>query len=221
MSGGGSTSYYSQGTLITQFPEAVNGEYGGNYYQVGMFDVFYSHDGFGGYSTSNGGPNYYSSGTSVGSYSYTSTDTIQDGGWGFPYVTSTAESYLFVDSMGVVYADGGTTNYTAEGTYIEQSPINGYYYYVGQYGSYYSSINPPNGMPTGNTSSGNVYYNIGGSDYAIGSYSCNVYHDGNGSTYDADCGYTYYEYGTYITNYDGYNYYCDGSGSYYTEPEPE
>ena len=219
MSGGGSTSYYSQGTLIIQSTEAVNGEYGGNYYQIGTIDVYYNHDGVGGYSTSNSSPSYYPSGTSVGSYSYTSTDTIQDDGWGYPYVTGTGESYLFVDSMGSVYADGGTSNYTAEGTYIGQSPTNGYYYYVGQNGSYYSSTNAPYGMPTGGTSSGDVFTSIGGTDYVIGSYSCNTYWDGNGSTYDADCGNSYYTYGQFITIYDGNIYYSDGTGGVYTEPQ--
>jgi hypothetical protein len=219
MSGGGSTSYYSQGTLINQLTEAVNGEYGGNYYQIGTIDVYYNHDGVGGYSTSNSSPSYYPYGTSVGSYSYTSTEYISDNGWNQAYTSSFGDSYLFSDGMGSVYADGGTGNYAAEGTYIGQNPYTGYYYYVGQYGSYVSSPYPPYGTPTGYTSSGDVYYNIGGTDYVIGSYSCNVYHDGNGSTYDADCGNSYYSYGTYITNYFGYNYYSDGNGGAYSEQE--
>lgn len=210
-------SYYLQGTSIVQLSENVVADYGGSYYAVGTRYVDYYHDGQGGYTISYGSNDYFPYGTSVGSHPYTSYETIQDNGWGYQYVSGTGNTYLFSYGDGSIYSDGGDGSYTAEGTYIGQNPYTNQYYYVGVNGSYYYSSNAPYGTPTGGTSSGDVYYNINGSDYVIGSYSCNTYWDGTGSTYDADCNYSYYTYGTYITTYDGYLYYSAGDGNVYTE----
>lgn len=226
MSGGGSTSYYSQGTLITQLTEAVNVEYGGNYYQIGTIDVYYSHDGFGWYSTSNSSPSYYPSGTSAGTtgprgLNTEVTDPVNN--FTFTYGYATVDEEIFSDGAGSMYVEQISIEYPTSGSLITHDEVNNVWYTHDGAGGWLRGPYAPYGTPTGGTESGNVevYIPDGGNDsYYIGSYwGCGVYWDGAGGTYTEGCSYSYNEAGTFIVNYNGYNYYCDGSGSYYSEPE--
>jgi hypothetical protein len=65
--------------------------------------------------------------------------------------------------------------------------------------------------------SGNYYVNVGGTDYASGYYYNELLSDGMGGISGGSGSSGYTSSGTYITNYDGYNWYHNGSGGTYTE----
>jgi len=131
------------------------------------------------------------------------------------------------------YYESSDNSYSSYGTYITSQTgitsyiniagtdyLNGSYdtvYYSDGVGSYYS--NNENGSYTSYgtlivgfnnqtevpSSSGNYFDNGTTNDY---------YHDGSGSSYTSTGG-SYYSYGEYIANIDGYNFYWDGNGGYY------
>lgn len=53
--------------------------------------------------------------------------------------------------------------------------------------------------------------------YSVGTTISDVQSDGTGGLYSIGGSTTYNSYGTFIANFGGNNYYCDGSGSYYSE----
>jgi hypothetical protein len=195
----------------------------GTDFHVGNTTREYRHDGYGGYTYSDGMPTYYYNGYSLGSFTVGVNTEI--GGNMYPI----GNSYYEVQSNGLgqaVYANA-YTSYFSYGTYV--ATYDGYNYYSDETGGTYTEpvpSYPENGTETGNTSSGTNYIDINGTQYENGSYSGTEYHDGIGGTYWS-YSYSYQSQGYVFTsswngtdeygNDLGYTYYySDGNGGYTT-----
>ena len=146
------------------------------------------------------------------------TGEIRHDGGGNLYLTSfttynttsvfyQSDTGAYYELEGVSYQVGNSTrsySHDGAGGYIFTDGNTSYYYqgYVVGSGSY------------------DINFSIGGSDYPIGSVSYEVHSDGIGGASFENGNTTYLEYGTYITQYEGYNYYSDGSGATYSEEAP-
>ena len=185
--------YQPNGTLITNTSE-------NNYYS----------NGSGGYYSE---PRYPAYGTLL---SVDSTplvvyvDNVQDATLG------TNRVYHYADGQGGEYTEFGT-NYIETGTFLFNA--GGYTYRSYGEGSWTKSPieYPPQGEFAYSEQNGDYTVTIeGAGTYKVGEYGTNSYHDGMGG-YTSQSWDTYYPHGTLITNYGGNNYYCDGSGYYYSE----
>ena len=176
-------------------------------------------DGVDSYTTSDtrsGAPSY-------GTYLYSNSGVLT--------VDLCGSTYQVGSYSGSYYSDGtctgtyfeGMTEYVPYGTYLTN--CDGYNHYSNGSGGYYSESDGSGGGgcsgPTGNTSSGALYAYISelGYDVQVGNYSSAEYFNYDCTTYWSDVN-DYYSYGTYLTNGNGYNYYSNGSGGYYSEYYP-
>lgn len=223
---GGTTTYYSNGAIITEITEPITLEYAGLIFQIGEQLVTYRSDGEGYYYSQNGTPSYVPDETSVGTTGPRGLDTEvtdPENNFTFTYGYATVDEEIFSDGAGSIYVEQISIEYSTAGSLITHDEANDVWYTHDGAGGWLSGPYAPYGTPTGSTESGNVEVYIpdgGNNSYVIGSYSgAGVYWDGAGNTYSEGGTYSYDEEGTFIVNYDGYNYYCDGSGSYYSEPE--
>lgn len=269
------TQYLAHGTTIgvgqTTFTTAINVELYGLFYQVGVNNNTYVHDGYGSVTTTST-QSYFPEGTFL--FTKQGIDLISNY-LGVDYVVGTKDINFYCDGEGGTYTEdaslypyqdytnlgyrnGETVNvyvpelnsdYPAGTAYYEVYVYQGqatdsgaaygtnwyesgtlvtegsYYYWDGTGGYYYSEPAPSTG-PTGNTSSGDNYININGTDYNNGTYSGTEYNDGSGGTYWS-YEYSYQPYG-YEFFSDSYydegsmmnvttSYRSDNAGGYYTE----
>ena len=168
---------------------------------------------------------YYVSDTRVSAPSYGS---IVNSGSGTYTVNIGGSDYQVGSWSGTFYSDGtcsgtyfdGLSEYAPYGTYI--TSYDGLTYYSNGTGGYYTEGGSSGcSGPTGNTSGGALYAYISelGYDVQVGDYSSAEYYNSDCSTYWTG-GNNYYSYGTYLTNGNGYNFYSNGSGGYYSEWAP-
>lgn len=190
------TYSYNVGPIYNQ-DESYTMQFNGQTFTVGTRMAHYNHDGNGGYTVSYESPSWYPDYTVVGSSSYSNYFDIANVGTGF--LGSTVTDGVRLVSQQLEWEGVPNFSYTSSGTYIGEFEAT-YYYHDGS-GSYYASSTGPNG---GGSNGYTLYINIGGTDYANGWYDNDTYTS------------SYYSYGEYITYYDGYSYYHDGNGSYYT-----
>jgi len=169
--------------------------------------------------------------------SYNTSDTrVSDPGYGTYLrsdsgtldVTLCGSNYQVGSWSGDIYSNGscgeyfeGTTEYVPYGTYLTN--CDGYNYYSNGSGGYYSEGTggcDPDGTHLG-TTSGDLYVYIDDDVEAInviaGSYTADVYADGNCSSYDSNQSNSWYAYGVQIHSNASFNYFSDGAGSYYAE----
>lgn len=113
---------------------------------------------------------------------------------------------IFANGTGGEYQ--GTPSYNPSGQLLTN--FSGNNYYTDGSGSYYS-------CPVSGTfiRTDVIYVNIGGTDYQVGTVDIT----GNGSCGEIQGTPSYITSGTLLITYGGYNYYSDGAGSYYGEPE--
>lgn len=143
------------------------------------------------------------------------------------YVSELSGDFVVGETVENTYADGncGTytesgVNYYSSGTQIASDSANNYL--SDGTGGYYSEpIQPCDIAGTYISSNGGsleLYISEIGSHYVFGTYSEDIYADGNCGTY-AQSSNVWYPYGTNITNANGYNFFSDGNGGYYSEPD--
>lgn len=150
------------------------------------------------------------------------------------YVNGYTTRYIGHDGYGSGGIYNGTSVFTETGMFHEQEEMvnaeaNGNFYGVGNgwrqffhngTGGYTEELANvvyyPYDTSVG-SESGNTYVNINGTDYVNGSYTNNAYSDGYGGVYFSGGGSSYYSYGTPITSMDGYDYFHDGYGGYYSQ----
>ncbi len=217
-----STSYYQEGTfLVTTQGHDLYYNYYGTDFLIGTKDINFYSDGEGGYDSADGTHYPYQNYTPVG---YRSGSQVS------VYVSELGNSYTAGTEYFEVYVYNGeaTDSGAAAGTDWYQSGtliVEGQYYYWNGDGTY-SYSEPAQTGPTGNTSSGDNYININGTDYYNGTYSGTEYYDGSGGTYWS-YEYSYQPYG-YEFFSDSYydegsmmnvttSYRSDNAGGYYTE----
>ncbi len=196
---------YNTTSVFYEGQVGVYYELDGTSYQIGNATRSYSHNGQGGYTYSDGNVVYYYQGFVVGSGStpiYYGIDNVN-------YTIGQSTYDVISNGMGLAEYNGTGSTYYDYGTYI--TTYDGYNYYSDGTGGVYTVQIPSAGTTTGNTSSGDNYINIDGTDYNNGSYSGTEYHDGNGGTYWS-YDYSYQPYGFEFTS----GYYSDGNGGYYT-----
>lgn len=180
----------------------------GAYLGHGQTLNFYS-NGSGGYYTQ---PKNPPEGTDLG---YDISEPVYSNGFQVGTTTSPA---IADGNGGAVAGSGGITSYLPYGTQV--GSMDGYNYYSNGEGQTYSEPSGPSYPPAGTfieTVSGNYTYNAGCGDWSIGSYSYEVFADGNGGTYTGNQSDGYTGYGTYLGNCNGYDYYTDGSGGTYSQ----
>lgn len=185
-------------------------------HQVGGFWYKYDGNGDGSLASDN-----YSDGTSM----FTFVNGIKGAAYTSPYDpdgTFIRLSTIYVNISGNNYevgsvdivADGnggerqGTPSYNQNGTFIVN--VGGYNHYNDGAGGYYSHL--VSGTFLRNDM---VYINLNSSNFDIG--NVDIFADGEGGEYEGTPSYN--QSGNFITNFGGYNYYTDGAGSYYSEPE--
>ena len=144
------------------------------------------------------------------------------------YISEIGSSFDSGSTLTSTYADGNCGTYTESSTtwydYGTQIASDSSYNYFsdGNGGYYLEEIsNECDGYGTfisENSSDATVYISEIGSDYTAGYYSESTYADGSCGTY-TESSTTWYDYGTYITNYGGNNFYLDGNGGYYYESD--
>lgn len=158
----------------------------GNFVPDGYVDIGYNHDGAGSYYSEEVNFNYFNSGDWTG-VSYNEEVEVPTGG--DAYQTGRGQNYLW----------DGSGGFSLDSTY---------------YGSYH-----PAGQLIWEYATG-----TGGTGVEVPSGSGNTYNElltGDRYEWNGSGGYTYYSswyygYGTFITDDGAYNYYWDGSGSYYS-----
>jgi hypothetical protein len=167
-------------------------ELGASYTSYTWNNLYYQHDGFGGYQSPDDG-SYTSGGTIYGTYGdYTDNGGINFGSTPISYTDSGGffQNWYYVFFLKDAVADG-SGSYT-----INTSSSTGVYPsgYV-----FYSHSN---------------YTNINGTDYENGTGVEYAFDGTNG--YNSNSVGSYYSYGTFIFNDGTTDYYWDGSGGYYT-----
>ncbi len=199
---------YNTTSVFYEGDTGVYYELDGTSYQVGNATRYYSHDGQGGYTYSDGNVVYYYQGFVVGSGStpiYYGIDNVD-------YTIGQSTYDVISNGMGQAEYNGTGSTYYDYGTYI--TTYDGYNYYSDGTGGVYTEqvpSYPEYGTTTGNTSNGTNYIDINGTQYENGSYSGTEYNDGNGGYY-WDYSYSYQYYGYEFTS----GYYSDGNGGYYS-----
>lgn len=144
------------------------------------------------------------------------------------YVSELLNSYTVGNTYNNTYADGscGTytesgSNYYSYGTQIASDGTN-YNFFSDGNGGYYSepiqSCDTAGTYISSNSGNSEVYIIEIGSYYVLGTYIENIYADGNCGTYGESSN-EWYPYGTNITNANGYNFFSNGSGGYYSESD--
>lgn len=149
------------------------------------------------------------------------------------YINELGSNYTAGSNYENIYADGNCGTYSESGTEWYPSGMllinsGGNNYFSNGSGGYYSESDGSGGggpscdaygtYISGSNSDATVYISEVGSNYTVGSYSESTYADGNCGTYTSS-GTNWYEYGTYITNGNGYNFYSNGNGGYYSESD--
>jgi len=123
------------------------------------------------------------------------------------------------DATGIFYFEGASVMAEYNGTTYSVGNGERQYSHNGQ-GGYTTEIVDVvyhySGYQVG-TDSGNYTVVIDGTSYYAGYYSNPLYSDGSGGIYSSNGSNGYESSGTYITNYNGYNWYHNGSGGTYTE----
>ena len=233
----------SQGTILSQTNTDITVNINGSEYTVGYSYERTVADGncgsgvetgseyqpYGTSITSDSTYNYYSDG--AGGY-YT---TQVCAGAGTVVSETPNDALVMITEVGTivtigtytttVYNDGSCGTYSSDTsvTYAESGVqllvSGGYTFYSDGSGGYYSVACDTEGTLVNETQyDGNIYISETDS-MALGGYgSVSTYADGNCGTYTTDNGVTWFAYGTNITSDSNYNYYSNGSGSYYREP---
>jgi hypothetical protein len=148
---------------------------------------------------------------------YIIVSVVHDG-----YGGATESGVTFYNTTAVFYEGEAGVYYDLDGTSYQVGNATRAYSHNGTGGYTYSDNNTVyfyQGYVVGSGSSV-INTSIGGNDYAIGSNSYEVHSDGLGAAVYANTQTSYYSYGTFITTYDGYNYYSDGYGGTYSEQVP-
>lgn len=224
----GTTFYNAGGGSNTVYVS----ELGGYYPSYTWNNLYYQHDGFGGYQSPDDG-SYTNAGTVYGYYNsgntgnqvlvsqdatyhdnqYYLTEITADGVGGYSSGSSTSVYYDIND--GPFHSIPLQTEVPSAGTLYNNGKSDVFYhdgsggYTTQTEGSFYSNgtfiFQDPSmtEVPSGSSS----YYQNG--------VYTNYYWDGSGSYYDNGQG-SHYSYGTFIYNDGTYDYYWDGSGGYYT-----
>jgi hypothetical protein len=146
---------------------------------------------------------------------YTVVDKVHDGagGWSFSGTTiynTTSNFYSTAEDVSAEFDNQsyvvghGTRDYYHDGAGGYVSSLSNVVYFHDEYvvGSVSTEVSIQ--LPDGNY-------------YVIGSTSYEVWSDGLGGAYAGNEQTTYSEYGTYIMSYEGYDYYSDSEGWYYTQ----
>lgn len=166
-------------------------ELGASYTSYSWSNLYYQHDGNGGWFTTDDG-SYTSNGTIYGTYG----DHTNNSG---------------------IYYSGGSIAYTDNGGFFQTWYYSFYLKDAVADGSGGYTINTS--TSTGTYPSGYVFYSysnettVAGTNFANGTYQEYAF-DGNNAYNNNSMG-SYYPYGTFIWNDGTYDYYWDGNGGYY------
>lgn len=205
----------------TQYADGMGGSYyessdsyvGDGVYLGSCNGYEYYSDGSGSYYTEGGGPSYPEYGTFLGGNDNPIYVNVGCGDWQI----GTSYSNDYADGNGGSYNESGS-DYYSFGTYLGN--CNGMDYYAEYNGSYYTQGEPP---PPPCPEYGTFAYDAEDTQVEVPFGSGNYFFDGNDNRYlnDGNCGVFFfydglYSYGTYITTYDGTDYYWDGAGGYYS-----
>ena len=112
------------------------------------------------------------------------------------------------------------SEYTPSGTFITEDAQ--YNYYSDGSGDYYTEeiCTQEGTLITSSTEYENIYISEIDQNVNIGSYQKYVYADGSCGTYNSNGEINYEANGNQIASGNGYNFYSNGSGGYYSEPIP-
>jgi hypothetical protein len=195
--GAGTTSYYESGTLVGTME-------GYNYYSNGM----------GGTYSEPSGPPYPSYGTFIESVSGNNYYNAGCGDWAVGYYSYN----LYADGSGGTYSDNNTGGNYDYGTYLGN--CSDYDYYADGNGGTYTqgggNTCPSSGDTTGNSGSDPITVDVGCGSWTIGNTPWTEYHDGSCGYYTSSGSPSYYSWETFLGECNGYYYYSDGSGGYFT-----
>jgi len=220
--GGLATGNYNDGTSMFTFDNGIKGA---------AYTPAFDADGT--FIRTENNPNPY---TGLGANSNTNgtVDVVADGNGGerytnYNYPANGAVTFGFSDNNLTITALGqsfvnGTKNILSDGIggYFEDAPYNfreeGYLFGIDGSLNYVSDgVGGYLTCPINETllRADNIYTNILGSDYQVGLVE--IYANGSCGEYNGTPSYS--PSGTFLTNLGGLNYYSDGAGSYYSEPE--
>jgi len=175
------------------------------------------------------GTNYYyvsdtrQSAPPADTFLYSASGTYTENICGSDYQLGSYDGSYYSDGTCTGTYFAGNTSYVPYGTYLTN--CNDHNYYSNGSGGTYSEYTGGSGGCSGNTgnySSGDLYTYISeiSQNVVAGSYSSTEYYNSDCSTYWSG-GDSWYSYGTYLANDgNGYNFYANGSGGYYSEFAP-